>query len=73
MLTDATQARSHELMLKQDQNMLQSSEGMAAVQEAYQYLIQVILCQRQSFLHQLSNPKYEDRLFGELGVQYKKT
>ena len=54
MLTDATQARSHELMLKQDQNMLQSSEGMAAVQEAYQYLIQVILCQRQSFLHQLT-------------------
>ena len=54
MLTNATQARSHELMLKQDQNKLQSSEGMEAVQEAYQYLIQVILCQRHSFLHQLT-------------------
>ncbi len=54
MLTDATKARSHELMLKQDHAMLQSSEGMEAVQEAYQYLIQVILCQKHSFLHQIT-------------------
>ena len=54
MLTNATQARSHELMLKQDQKMLQSTEGIAAVQEAYQYLIQVIICQKHSFLHQLT-------------------
>ena len=53
MLTNATQARSHELMLKQDQAKIQSSEGMEAVQEAYQYLIQVILCQKHPFLHQL--------------------
>ena len=43
MLTNATQARSHELMLKQDQTMLQSSDGMAAVQEAYQYLV-TLMC-----------------------------
>ena len=54
MLTNATQARSHELMLKQDQTMLQSTKGIAEVQEAYQYLIQVIFCQKHSFLHQLS-------------------
>ena len=54
MLTNATQARSHELMLKQDQTKIQSSEGMEAVQEAYQYLIQVILCQKHSFLYQLT-------------------
>ena len=54
MLTNATQARSHELMLKQDQAKIQSSEGMEAVQEAYQYLIQVIFCQKHSFLHQLT-------------------
>ena len=54
MLTDATQARSHELMLKQDQTKIQSSEGMEAVQEAYQYLIQVIFCQKHLFLHPLT-------------------
>ena len=53
MLTNATQARSHELMLKQDQAKIQSSEGMEAVQEAYQYLIQVVLCQKNSFMDQL--------------------
>ena len=56
MLTDATQARSHELMLKQDQTMLQSTKGIAEVQEAYQYLIQVILLSEALILASI-NPK----------------
>ena len=66
MLTNATQARSHELMLKQDQAKIQSSEGMEAVQEAYQYLIQVIFCQKHSFLHQLSQNMTKDCLLNVL-------
>ena len=40
MLTDAAKARSHELMLEQDQTLVQGSEEMSCVHEAYQYLIQ---------------------------------
>ena len=37
-----------------------------------EYILQVNLCQKLSFLHQLTNPQYDDRLFIELRVQYMK-
>ena len=40
MLTDAAKARSHELMLEQDNTLVQGSAEMASIHEAYQYLIQ---------------------------------
>ena len=47
MLTDAAKARSHELMLEQDQTLVQGSEEMSCVHEAYQYLVKRYITEKK--------------------------